>query len=123
MTNTFGDDEEIVRFQTSVTGANNGVIDIQTFPEQAPQTVTNFLTYVNNSSASLEYDAWLIHRVLTQPGLSIVQGGGFHIDQSGSGGAGGRRPARSRPSGRSRQRRKMRRRIRSSCPREPPVRR
>ena len=47
-----------------------GVIKLELFPEQAPVTVANFLTYVREGF----YDGLLFHRIISN---AIVQGGGF----------------------------------------------
>jgi len=55
----------LVRMTTSA-----GVIDIEVFPGQAPQTAANFLAYVDAGF----YDGTIFHRVI--PGF-VIQGGGF----------------------------------------------
>jgi len=50
-----------------------GDVDIELFDEQAPQTVANFLNYVNDG----DYDDSFIHRSV--PGF-VVQGGGYTFD-------------------------------------------
>ncbi len=55
----------VVVFQTS-----KGVIEIELYPEIAPRTVENFLTYVNAGF----YDGTVFHRVIEK---FVVQGGGF----------------------------------------------
>lgn len=47
-----------------------GAITLELYPEQAPNTVENFLQYVNDGF----YDGTIFHRVI--PGF-MVQGGGF----------------------------------------------
>lgn len=56
-----------VRFQTS-----QGNIDVQLRPDVAPQTVANFLRYVDRGA----YDGSFMHRSV--PGF-IIQGGGFRF--------------------------------------------
>lgn len=58
----------VVSMQSSL-----GNINIQLFDETAPQTVANFLSYVNSGA----YDNSFIHRSV--PGF-VVQGGGFNWD-------------------------------------------
>jgi len=55
----------LVRMTTSA-----GVIDIEVFPEEAPETAANFLAYVDAGF----YDGTIFHRVI--PGF-VIQGGGF----------------------------------------------
>jgi cyclophilin family peptidyl-prolyl cis-trans isomerase len=50
-----------------------GDIVLELYPEQAPATVANFLTYVNDGF----YDGTIFHRVI--PGF-MVQGGGMTFD-------------------------------------------
>ena len=50
-----------------------GDITIELFPDKAPKTVKNFLTYVQNK----HYDNTIFHRVI--PGF-MIQGGGFTPD-------------------------------------------
>ncbi|MEA3543968.1 MAG: peptidylprolyl isomerase, partial [Thermodesulfobacteriota bacterium] len=52
-----------------------GPIDINLYDTQAPQTVDNFLNYVNRG----DYDNTFFHRSV--PGF-IIQGGGFGIDET-----------------------------------------
>lgn len=54
-----------VRLQT-----NQGVVVLELYPEKAPKTVANFLSYVQSGF----YDGTIFHRVV--PGF-VVQGGGF----------------------------------------------
>ncbi len=68
----------IVRFYTSV-----GNIDIRLFNSATPNSVANFLNYVNSD----RYDGTFIHRVPQKPvvgGTSnfVVQGGGFKLNNS-----------------------------------------
>ena len=55
----------IVRMQTDL-----GAIDIEMFDTVAPQTVANFMNYVNDG----DYDGTFFHRSI--PGF-VVQGGGY----------------------------------------------
>ncbi len=48
----------------------HGVVDLELFPKEAPETVANFLDYVNSGY----YDGLVFHRVI--PGF-MIQGGGF----------------------------------------------
>jgi len=50
-----------------------GLIDIKLYDEQAPQTVTNFLNYVNRG----DYDNSFVHRSVPD---FVIQGGGFRVD-------------------------------------------
>lgn len=58
----------IVRFDTSM-----GTIDVNLYDELTPETVNNFLSYVNAE----DYDNSIIHRSINN---FIVQGGGFRYD-------------------------------------------
>jgi cyclophilin family peptidyl-prolyl cis-trans isomerase len=49
---------------------NKGVIVIELYPEQAPETVENFLGYVNDNF----YNGTIFHRVI---GGFMIQGGGY----------------------------------------------
>ena len=62
------DDNPIVRLDTTV-----GIIDIKLFPEKAPETVANFLAYVDEGF----YDDTIFHRVIDN---FMIQGGGFTTD-------------------------------------------
>jgi peptidyl-prolyl cis-trans isomerase B (cyclophilin B) len=50
-----------------------GTIEIEVYPDRAPQTVENFLTYVRDG----HYDGTIFHRVI--PGF-MIQGGGMTAD-------------------------------------------
>ncbi|MBA2778015.1 peptidylprolyl isomerase [Billgrantia kenyensis] len=52
---------------------NHGSIGIELFQEQAPESVNNFLTYVQDG----HYDGTLFHRVIDG---FMIQGGGFDQD-------------------------------------------
>jgi peptidyl-prolyl cis-trans isomerase A (cyclophilin A) len=52
---------------------NLGVIDVQLFPDAAPQTVANFLRYVNKGA----YNNSVFHRSVSK---FIIQGGGYSKD-------------------------------------------
>ncbi len=52
---------------------NHGPIGIELFQEQAPESVSNFLTYVQEG----HYDGTLFHRVIDG---FMIQGGGFDED-------------------------------------------
>ncbi len=49
---------------------NLGTIEIELYPDQAPLTVKNFLSYVDNKF----YDGTIFHRVINN---FMIQGGGF----------------------------------------------
>jgi peptidyl-prolyl cis-trans isomerase A (cyclophilin A) len=70
----------VVRMQTSL-----GVVDIELYNLQAPQTVTNFLKYVNRSA----YNNSFIHRSdprsnSNPQGVGVIQGGGYAWNNSGT---------------------------------------
>ena len=52
---------------------NMGTIEIELFSDRAPQTVSNFLSYVMDSF----YDSTLFHRVIKG---FMIQGGGFTVN-------------------------------------------
>ena len=52
---------------------NKGAIVIELYPEQAPETVSNFVGYVNENF----YDGTIFHRVISG---FMIQGGGFTED-------------------------------------------
>lgn len=56
-----------------VLSTSKGDITVELFPEQAPVTVENFLSYVDGKF----YDGTIFHRVV--PGF-VIQGGGFTAD-------------------------------------------
>lgn len=60
----------IVEMQTS-----QGVIEINLFDEQAPNTVANFLSYIEDDA----YNETVIHRSITD---FVIQGGGFTFSDS-----------------------------------------
>lgn len=59
---------------------NSGVLDIGLFGGLAPNTVTNFLNYVNSGA----YNNTIFHReqVAATQGIGILQGGGFRAPQA-----------------------------------------
>ncbi len=65
------DSESAVRVIT-----NLGTIDFILYNNATPQTVTNFLSYVNNASSTGNYNGTVFHRSV--PGF-IVQGGAFKV--------------------------------------------
>lgn len=58
----------VVRFSTTL-----GNIDVQLLPQYAPQTVTNFLQYVNNGA----YATTFFHR--SDASVGIIQGGSYQV--------------------------------------------
>jgi cyclophilin family peptidyl-prolyl cis-trans isomerase len=56
-----------------ITGAVNGSIVIELYPQEAPVTVANFVDYVQNGF----YDGLIFHRVIRN---FMIQGGGFDTD-------------------------------------------
>ena len=52
---------------------SEGVIKIELWPDKAPETVKNFLSYVDEGF----YDGTIFHRVI---GNFMIQGGGFTVD-------------------------------------------
>jgi len=65
--------DPIVTFNTSM-----GSFQVELFADAAPQTVANFLAYVNSNA----YANTFIHRVVNQTGFQIVQGGGYSVSSA-----------------------------------------
>jgi len=66
----------VVRFQTNQdldNSGNNDFYDVELLDTDAPITVANFLSYVNDGS----YDGMFVHR---SPANFVIQGGGFTVD-------------------------------------------
>lgn len=68
------DAESAVRVTT-----NLGVMDFILYNTATPQTVTNFLSYVNNASSTGNFNGAVFHRSI--PGF-IVQGGAFKVQSA-----------------------------------------
>jgi cyclophilin family peptidyl-prolyl cis-trans isomerase len=67
--------QEVVRFTTTL-----GPIDVELFPATAPNTVANFLGYVNRGSGpNGGYNGSLIQRSIVS---FIIQGGSYYIDNN-----------------------------------------
>lgn len=64
-TQLFAAQSPVVVMQTSM-----GIIEIELYPDKAPATVENFLSYVGNGF----YNGTIFHRVI---GNFMIQGGGF----------------------------------------------
>jgi cyclophilin family peptidyl-prolyl cis-trans isomerase len=75
--NTFGLQgvtQEVVRFTTTL-----GPIDVELFPATTPNTVANFLGYVDRgSSGNGGYDSSLIQRSVLDP--PVIQGGSYYLN-------------------------------------------
>ncbi len=67
-TSVFAVDKPLVAVKTDL-----GTFVVELYPKEAPVTVKNFLTYVDNKF----YDGTIFHRVV--PGF-VVQGGGYTFD-------------------------------------------
>ncbi len=74
-----GGGHPVVRFETVV-----GHFDVELCHEDVPETVQNFLSYVDDGSYT---DTGFIHRVLSGAGGStgVIQGGGFYIESTPGG--------------------------------------
>jgi cyclophilin family peptidyl-prolyl cis-trans isomerase len=68
------DSESAVRLIT-----NLGTMDFILYNTETPNTVTNFLGYVNNASSTGNYNGAVFHRSV--PGF-VVQGGGFKVQSA-----------------------------------------
>jgi cyclophilin family peptidyl-prolyl cis-trans isomerase len=55
-----------------------GTFDVQLLDTQAPQTVANFLDYVNSGA----YTNSIFHRLVTSPTPFVLQGGGFTLSRN-----------------------------------------
>jgi cyclophilin family peptidyl-prolyl cis-trans isomerase len=80
LTNTFTDAEQVVQLAVAYPGGHTGNIDVNLFGTQAPNTVANFLSYVNGASAA-NYDNSVFHRL--ESGF-VLQGGGFKFNAGGT---------------------------------------
>jgi cyclophilin family peptidyl-prolyl cis-trans isomerase len=70
--------------QTVIFDTSLGDIEVELAGNDAPATVANFLSYVNESAGS-NYDGTFFHRsVNSPPHLSIIQGGGFYLPVNGN---------------------------------------
>ncbi len=68
------DSESAVRVIT-----NEGTMDFILYNTATPQTVTNFLSYVNNAASTGNYTGAVFHRAISG---FIVQGGGFKVQSA-----------------------------------------
>lgn len=80
----FNDAERVVRFTINfpnpTTGATQSAsIDINVFADDAPNSVAQFLSYVNAAAGNGSYDASIFHRLATS---FVLQGGGFKFDDN-----------------------------------------
>ncbi len=64
-----------VKNPTLTIQTNHGAIEVELFEKEAPNTVANFLAYVEEGF----YDGTIFHRVITN---FMIQGGGFTEDMS-----------------------------------------
>src|SRR4051812_46781134 len=60
-------------------GIQPGKIRIELYDDVAPLTVQNFLNYVNNLNPKGDYNGIFFHRMVTDPGLQVIQAGGFEV--------------------------------------------
>ncbi|MEO1299888.1 MAG: peptidylprolyl isomerase, partial [Cyanobacteria bacterium J06636_16] len=73
----------VARFELTDASLNGAATEVLLFDQPgagAPLTVQNFLNYVNDG----DYTNTIIHRSVSEPSLSIIQGGGFTIDGLGT---------------------------------------
>lgn len=80
LTNKFSDpdSESAVRLVT-----NLGTMDFILYNTATPQTVTNFLSYVNNASNSGNYNGAVFHRAPKSPLPNfVIQGGGYKVQSA-----------------------------------------
>ncbi len=71
----------VVRYSFSINGSSIGTVDVRLFQSAMPNTVTNFLNYVDDN----DWDGSFIHRRsgLADSGVGVVQGGGFIVPTTG----------------------------------------
>ena len=69
----------IVRFTIGY-GNQQSFMDVQLYDGATPLTVKNFLDYVNAG----DYAQSFFHRLDTEPGCSVLQGGGFRLVDAGA---------------------------------------
>lgn len=69
---------DVVRLNVQI-GATNNVVDIELFDSIVPDTVQNFMNYVDVTVANPRYDGSFIHRSMAG---FVVQGGGYTFDQT-----------------------------------------
>ncbi len=67
---------------TTTPGLQAGVIQIELYDQDAPLTVQNFLSYVNNLSAKGDYNGIFFHRSVNQSGLANLASGRLRGEQS-----------------------------------------
>lgn len=76
----YTDPERVVRLTVAYPTGQTGAIDINLFQNRAPNTVANFLSYVNADASvdqNANYNGAVFHRSI--PGF-VLQGGGFKFD-------------------------------------------
>lgn len=83
-TTVFSDAERVVRFSINFPNPTTGAtqtasIDINVFADDAPNSVAQFLSYVNAAAGNGSYDASIFHRLATN---FVLQGGGFKFDDN-----------------------------------------
>ncbi len=69
----------IVRMDFSLGDQSTGEVYVELFDAEAPVTVANFLSYVDDGAGSRRYDGTFLHRSYSQ-NIDIIQGGGFRYD-------------------------------------------
>ncbi|MBN9122554.1 MAG: peptidylprolyl isomerase [Planctomycetes bacterium] len=73
----FSDAERVVRLSVTYPNGQSKFIDINLFPGAAPNTVANFLAYVNSANAAQNYNGTIFHRLVSG---FVLQGGGYKFD-------------------------------------------
>lgn len=81
LTTVFTDAQRVARFNVAYPLGQTSTIDFQLFDAQAPQTVANFLAYVNSTTAAQNFNGSIFHRLA--PGF-VLQGGGFKYNPAGT---------------------------------------
>lgn len=71
----------VVRYEFTANGANFGTIDVRLYHGAMPNTVANFLHYVDDN----DWDGSFIHRraALADSGVAVIQGGGYYVPETG----------------------------------------
>jgi cyclophilin family peptidyl-prolyl cis-trans isomerase len=81
LSGVYAEADEVVRMNVSYPTGQTGYIDIALFPNQSPQNVANFLSYLNSSSASVNYNGAIFDRLVSG---FVLQGGAFKYDSTGT---------------------------------------
>lgn len=81
LASVFADAEQVVRLAVNYPTGQTANIDINVFATQAPNSVANFLAYVNSADPAQSYDNTVFHRLVN---AFVLQGGGFKFNDAGT---------------------------------------